>query len=82
MITNNFTRRQFGPNAEETEKMLKEIGVSSLDELVSKTIPGGILRDDPEMGIGKGLNEYEVMMDMKRLASKNKLFRNFIGMGY
>lgn len=82
MITNNFTRRQFGPSLEETQEMLKVIGVSDLNELVSKTIPGGILRNDPEMGIGKGMNEYEVMMDMKRLASKNKLYRNFIGTGY
>ena len=39
MITNNFAKRHNGPQAEDVKKMLKTIGVSSIEELMDKTIP-------------------------------------------
>lgn len=43
MITNNFAHRHNGPQPAEVEKMLKVIGVSSIDELIDKTIPAKVV---------------------------------------
>ena len=82
MITNNFTRRHNGvSNASEVEKMLKVIGVSSVDELIDKTIPAAIRLPKP-LNLPDGMNEYEFLNHIKELASKNKIYKTYIGMGY
>ena len=35
----SFLRRHIGSSEKETNEMLKEIGVSSLDQLIDETIP-------------------------------------------
>ena len=82
MHKNNFAYRHNGPNATEINKMLEDIGVSSLDEIIEKTIPADILKKDLNLGIGKGLNEAQALELMKKLAFKNKIFKNYIGLGY
>ena len=40
MISNNFTPRHNGVSKSvDEEKMLKEIGVSSMDEIIDKAVP-------------------------------------------
>ena len=39
---NEFQQRHIGPNETETEVMLQTIGVSSLEELISNTVPANI----------------------------------------
>ncbi len=34
-----FTARHIGPNEAETKEMLATIGVASIDELISRTVP-------------------------------------------
>ena len=81
MVQNNFETRHIGPNTEETKIMLETIGVSSLDELMDQTIPKKIrLRN--ELELPEGITEYEFLTQMKNIASKNKIYRSFIGMGY
>ena len=40
--TDVFEKRHIGPSPVETAKMLNELGVSSLAELVAQTVPDGI----------------------------------------
>ena len=48
MITNNFTPRHNGVSkAADEEKMLKTIGVSSMEELIDKAVPKAIRLDKP-----------------------------------
>lgn len=61
--------------------MLETVGVSSLDELISKTIPANI-RLPKELNIGEALTESEFLAMLKGKAAKNKLFKHHIGMGY
>ena len=42
-----FTGRHIGPNEQDTNAMLQTIGVASLDELISKTIPESIRLKKP-----------------------------------
>lgn len=81
MITNNFTPRHNGPQAADVEKMLKVIGVSSIDELIDKTIPSSIRLKAP-LNLPQGMNEFEYLNHIKAIASKNKIYTSFIGMGY
>ena len=81
MITDNFTKRHIGPDKEETEKMLSVIDAKSIDLLIEETIPSSI-RLKKALNLSKGLNEYEYIIHLKELASKNKIFKSYIGLGY
>ena len=82
MISNNFTPRHNGVSkSSDEEKMLKTIGVSSMEELIDKAVPAAIRLSKP-MPIADGINEYEFLNRCKALAQQNKLYRTFIGMGY
>ena len=78
---NNFSRRHIGPNEVESSEMLSKIGVSSINELVDKTIPAHI-RLNRELSISKAMTEEEYLNHVNELGSKNKLFKSFIGLGY
>ncbi|MBO4282832.1 MAG: aminomethyl-transferring glycine dehydrogenase, partial [Bacteroidales bacterium] len=81
MKINDFTSRQVGPRPADVEKMLHVIGVSSLDELVDKTIPAAI-RLPKALDLPKGMSENEFLNHIRALAAKNKLYKSYIGMGY
>jgi glycine dehydrogenase len=76
-----FRSRHIGPNNLETKQMLKEVGVSSLDELINRTIPASI-RLKQELKNPHPQGEYEYLQELKKIASKNKVFRSYIGQGY
>ncbi len=77
----NFQQRHIGPNEQETTAMLKTIGMSSVDELIDKTIPAHI-RHKGEMDLKPAIGEHELLAELKVTATKNKVFRSYIGMGY
>ncbi len=79
--TNDFTRRHIGPSEAEQAEMLGLLGVGSLDELSGTTLPGAI-QFDGELAAGAGITEAQALADLKAVASKNKVFRSYIGMGY
>ena len=81
MITSNFIDRHNGPGIEDTKVMLKAIGVDSIEQLIDETIPASIRLPKP-LNLAAGLNEYEYLNHIKVLASKNKVFKSYIGMGY
>ena len=81
MITNNFINRHNGIDDVETELMLKAIGVDSLDQLINETVPASIRLPKP-LNLPAGLNEFEYLNHIKTLASQNKVFKTYIGMGY
>jgi glycine dehydrogenase len=81
MITDSFVLRHLGPREKETDEMVKTIGVNSLDELINKTVPTDI-RLKNELNLPKAISEFEYIKHIKKLANKNKLFKNYIGLGY
>jgi glycine dehydrogenase len=78
---NSFAERHIGPRPKDVNLMLEKIGVASLKELVSQTIPHKIRLGSP-MKLAKALNESELLDHMKSLGRKNKNYRSYIGMGY
>ena len=81
MITDNFVLRHNGPRKNEVDMMLEKIGVTSLDELIDETVPSSI-RLKKSMNLPDGMNEYEYLNHLKKIASKNKIFKTYIGLGY
>jgi len=77
----SFEQRHIGNNPAEVQSMLKTIGVSSLDQLIDQTIPETI-RMTEELDIPDALNELEYSRHIKSIATKNKVFRSYIGQGY
>lgn len=78
---NEFQQRHIGPDAHETEEMLKIIGKPSLGELIDDTIPAGI-RLKAELKEPEPQSEYEYLQELKKVAAKNKVFKSYIGQGY
>lgn len=79
--SNEFHGRHIGPSAEDSIAMLQTIGVSSLEELISKTVPDSIRINEP-LDIPAAIGEYEYLSELKKVAAKNKLFKTYIGQGY
>ncbi|HMK04017.1 MAG TPA: aminomethyl-transferring glycine dehydrogenase [Ferruginibacter sp.] len=76
-----FTGRHIGPNEEESNEMLKTIGVESLDELINKTVPASIRLKKP-LKLPVAQTEFEYLAELKKIAAKNKVFKTYIGQGY
>jgi glycine dehydrogenase len=79
--TDSFVRRHIGARPEDGRFMLKTLNLSGMEDLVDKTVPSSIRLPRP-LQICDALDEYSVLNQLRALASKNKIFRSFIGMGY
>ena len=79
--TGNFTRRNIGPDAQETQQMLAELGLESLDELITATVPGSIRLDDA-LTMDDSVTEVAALAQLKQLSKQNKVNKSYIGMGY
>ncbi len=76
-----FAGRHIGPNEEETNEMLKIIGVDNLDELIDKTVPPPIRATKP-LKLPVAQTEFEYLDELKKIAARNKVFKTYIGQGY
>ncbi|NLP56798.1 aminomethyl-transferring glycine dehydrogenase [Lutibacter sp. B1] len=81
MDTNSFVLRHIGPRENDINEMIETIGVSSIDELIDKTIPSNI-RLKKDLNLPEPLSEFEFSSYINELSSKNKLFKTYIGLGY
>jgi glycine dehydrogenase len=81
MWMNSFADRHIGPRTEELPEMLAAIGVKSLDELISKTIPESIRLKHP-LNIDAGISEAEYFERIREIARRNMIFKSYIGQGY
>jgi glycine dehydrogenase len=76
-----FIERHIGPDEAERKAMLNTLGFESMDAFIRKVIPASILRDDA-LALGEARSEPEVLAELRAIASRNKVFKSFIGMGY
>jgi glycine dehydrogenase len=77
----SFSRRHIGPSNGQIEAMLAELGLSSLDDLVQRTVPQAIRLPRP-LDLPQPLSESEQLARLRKIAGKNRVFRSYIGMGY
>jgi len=76
-----FESRHNGPTEAEVAAMLEKIGASSLTELINQTVPQSIQLERP-LQLPAAQLESDFLKNFKKLASKNKVFTSFIGLGY
>ncbi len=76
-----FATRHIGPDPAETAAMLKLLGLASLEDLVARTVPAAIRLQQP-LALPPPVSEEQALAELGRLASKNRVLRSFIGMGY
>ena len=79
--SDTFVRRHIGPDANEVAEMLATLGYESLDELIDATVPADIRMGQP-LDLPDARNETEVLEELRGIASRNRIFRSYIGMGY
>uniref|UniRef100_A0A8B9GKH4 Glycine cleavage system P protein n=1 Tax=Amazona collaria TaxID=241587 RepID=A0A8B9GKH4_9PSIT len=77
----DFSLRHIGPREREKQEMLLAVGVQSVEELMNKTIPASIRLRRP-LRMDDHVCENEVLETLYNIASKNKVWRSYIGMGY
>lgn len=77
----SFQDRHIGISESEAKSMLQILQVSSLDELIEQTIPTHI-KINHNIDVGNSMSEAEYLKHIQDVAQKNKLFHNFLGMGY
>jgi glycine dehydrogenase len=77
----SFVRRHIGPSAEDQTRMLKAMGVVSLDALVGDTVPAAI-RLRRHLDLGHGMTEAALLERAQSIGQKNEIFRSYLGMGY
>ncbi|MCT4629829.1 aminomethyl-transferring glycine dehydrogenase [Winogradskyella sp.] len=81
MDTTSFALRHIGPNLDEQKGMLNTIGVDSIDQLVSETIPTGI-RLKKDLDLDPAMSEQEYLSHIRKLSQLNKIYKSYIGLGY
>jgi glycine dehydrogenase len=78
---NEFVQRHIGPDAVETAEMLAAIDEPSIESLIAKTIPGAI-RMKESLQVDGPVSEFQYLTELKKTASLNKVFKNYMGQGY
>lgn len=76
-----FSDRHNGPREHEVKQMLEAIGAKSVDELISQTVPSDIILPEP-LNLDPAMSEHEYLDRLQKIASKNKLYRSMIGLGF
>jgi len=76
-----FVRRHIGPGPEEQARMLRAMGVTSLDALVDDTVPKSI-RLNRELELGPGSSESALLERASQIGQENEVWRSYLGMGY
>ena len=81
MKTDVFALRHIGPREAHCNEMLQVVGATSIEELISETVPDNIRLQSP-LNLEAPLSEQEYLEHIHQLASKNKVYKSYIGMGY
>ena len=76
-----FIPRHIGPSDADQQTMLNALGVASLEAFMQEVVPANI-RMSGGLNLPAPRAEADVLAEMKKIASENKVFRNYIGQGY
>ena len=76
-----FSSRHIGINKEQKNYMLDSLGIDSIEQLISETIPKNI-RLKKDLDLEEALSENEFLTHIEKLSKKNKNYKSFIGLGY
>ncbi|MCF5549879.1 hypothetical protein GIV71_04975, partial [Pseudomonas syringae] len=78
---NEFIARHIGPRAADELAMLQTLGFDSIEALSESVIPESI-KGTSVLNLPAGQSEADALASIKAIASKNQLFKTYIGQGY
>ena len=81
MDTTSFALRHIGPSLQEQKAMLNTIGVTSIEQLVSETVPADI-RLKKDLDLDAAMSEQDYLTHIYELSQLNQVFKSYIGLGY
>lgn len=76
-----FQARHIGPSSADVASMLDQIGIDSLDELISQVVPGNI-QDDVPLALDTAISERQALDELRAMGAKNVRMKSMIGQGY
>ena len=76
-----FMARHIGPSETDQQAMLASLGCSNLQQLTDQVVPEAIAMAD-SLDIVDGCTEAQALAELREMASRNNLFKSFIGQGY
>ena len=77
----DFAARHLGPDEQDVAGMLETLGYASLQDVIRDTVPASILHD-AQLALPAALPEPALLEKLRTIASKNRVFRSYLGMGY
>lgn len=77
----DFITRHIGPDPKQQEQMLGAIGFDNLNDFILNVVPANLLSESKTTAVD-GLSEYNALQKLSTIANKNKLYKNYIGLGY
>jgi glycine dehydrogenase len=77
----SFQSRHIGPRDEDVARMLEVVGAPTVDALTSDIIPPDIRLEAP-LRLPPAESEFDYHQRLRGLASQNRVFRSYIGLGY
>jgi glycine cleavage system P protein (glycine dehydrogenase) len=81
LAADSFVLRHIGPRPGDLDEMVRTLGYGSLDEFIAAVVPDDIRLKQP-LALPPGRGEGEVLRTLRGMATQNRVFRSFIGMGY
>lgn len=76
-----FESRHNAPDQSQIDHMLKVVKATSLDELISQTVPGNI-RLKKNLSLPPAQSEFQFLEAFKALMRKNEVYKSYLGTGY
>ncbi len=76
-----FPRRHLGSGKSEVAEMLATLGLASMDALIDAAVPEKIRLAAP-MDLPAGRGEHESLAELRAIAGKNRVCKNYLGQGY
>ncbi len=81
LYSEKFETRHNAPDSVQIAEMLKVVKAASVDELIDQTVPANI-RLKKALQLPAAQSEFEFLKEFKKLMSKNKIYKSYIGTGY
>ena len=79
--THQFQHRHIGPQQDDIDFMLQELGYKDLDAITKAIVPTTIADNLPLL-LDEALTEEQALKELHMIAQQNKIFSSLIGQGY
>ena len=80
-MTAPFSSRHIGPSEADRKAMLKALGITSVETIISQTVPANI-RYGQDLNVPEAASEAEALAELQEKLARNNVLKSLIGQGY